>query len=89
MSLAPPDSCCCKFCLHSRPTSLLAWQDRRAAAHCCWFRALCSPPLFVCRLLEGGAAAGMAPELVAKVGSLVQQVGGRAEAWLAIGADLP
>lgn len=27
------------------------------------------------QLLEGGAAAGMAPELVAKVGSLVEQVG--------------
>jgi hypothetical protein len=26
------------------------------------------------QLLEGGAAAGMAPELVAKVGALVQQV---------------
>ncbi len=29
------------------------------------------------QLLEGGAAAGMAPELVAKVGSLVEQVGPR------------
>lgn len=33
------------------------------------------PLVLPCRLLEGGAAAGMAPELVAKVGSLVQQVG--------------
>jgi len=28
------------------------------------------------QLLEGGEKAGMAPELVAKVGSLVEQVGG-------------
>lgn len=39
-------------------------------------------PMLPCRLLEGGAAAGMAPELVAKVGSLVQQVGAGSEGLL-------
>ena len=65
------------------PAAVAAAQIHAPCMHALWASPMHQHlPMLPCRLLEGGAAAGMAPELVAKVGSLVQQVGAGSEGLL-------